>query len=711
MENLDLFDDLPASPRSPQKELKAAQQNQQQSSAASCLVAQSYRHFGQAQAMLEAIQPIDYYLADKVVFCQRQQVPLNNISPAEFDLLFHTVVLLSEQLRCGHTCIYLSDYAQTTCWQSASWQKNNQDELAAKPGYTFPTMAIWQQVLQRLQLDLPALSTEQESLEADSHGSQERAQEKSQERSPDKSQISSPVNSQSSEAVKPQNGQLIVLEQQRVYLRRYWQFEVELAQALQQKRQLSFAIDLAKAQAILQALFPQSTQVIDWQQVAVANALNKGVAVICGGPGTGKTTTVVRLLAALISLQTADLKIAMAAPTGKAAQRLSESIINAKGKLSQVDPAIVSQIPEQAQTLHRLLGIRQQPHLVKYDQQRQLDCDLVLLDEASMVDLPLMVRLFRALPTHCRVIMLGDADQLPSVAAGSVLADIAPLPHQGYSQANASYIAQLTGSSVSGVANACDYLSQLKFSHRFKGDEGVGLLAKAVINGNVKDACALLASQRQDIYSSQTLDDQQLAHLVRTYLKPVFNADNVQTAFNALSQFRLLAAVRQGEQGVEQLNHKVESQLRRQGLIKRLAGYADNLYAGKPVMITENSYGLNLFNGDIGLLWLNQGKLMVAFEQADGIRWLSLARLPAYETVYAMTIHKTQGSEFTHVALVLPDKDSKVLSRELLYTGITRAKQTVQIYANDQVWHNSVTRKVERSSGLRDRLCLTENME
>ncbi|WP_111978485.1 exodeoxyribonuclease V subunit alpha [Algibacillus agarilyticus] len=704
-----------------------------------------YSHYAQAQQHLEGINAIDFYLARQICddVQMRAEAPFADSDHELLDILFHSIVLVSEQLRSGHTCILLADFAENTYWQTTAIEneiavnvnvnvnandavnhtvniadENNphshltqthltqthltQTQSITEPddesvsqasvaqGYVFPTLTKWLNALDKLGLTVAKLQS-------------------------------------------PKHEQFLVLQNKRLYLRRYWQFETELAATLNQRQSVQLELNMAHANAILHTLFAQPAQPIDWQMVAVANSLLQGFSIISGGPGTGKTTTVVKLLAALIFLKhqsvatnahlstteptaeltnesTADpvqplLKIAMVAPTGKAAQRLSESISGAKHKLADLLPDhIIQQIPVAAQTVHRLLGIRQQAHLVKYHQQNPLDLDLLLLDEASMVDLPLMTRLFRALPAHCRVIMLGDADQLPSVAAGAVLADLAPLPHQGYSQQRTAQLANLLNIDLPASLIPCDQLTHLQVSYRFKGDEGIGLLAKAVINGQHKQCEKLKAAAREDVSFNEQITPEQLTNLVTNYIKPIFKAPNVEQAFKRLSEFRLLAAVRQTDFGVEALNQQIEQILRKKQIIRRFVNTPDHLYPGKPIMITQNDYVNNVFNGDIGLIWPNENKLMVAFEHAEGIRWISLARLPHFETVFAMTIHKTQGSEFDHVAIVLPENYSPILSRELLYTGITRAKTHISLYSDPHILQKTITKKVQRYSGLAERI-------
>jgi exodeoxyribonuclease V alpha subunit len=396
----------------------------------------------------------------------------------------------------------------------------------------------------------------------------------------------------------------------------------------------------------------------------------------------------------------------MAAPTGKAAQRLKESVIAAKASLAQqgsVSAETLEAIPETASTLHRLLGVIRGSNGFRHHQGNPLELDLLLLDEVSMIDLPLMARLVRALPPQARLIMLGDADQLPSVAAGSVLADLAPLPHPGYSVANTQHLKALTGVELPAVDAAMDHLCVLEKSHRFSGGGGIGTLAKQVIGGAAEASWQALVQGTEQTHRVTGEGFQAwLAGLAEEYYRPVLQAQGIEQAFTALARFRFLAATRVGPLGIEQLNSEIEGALRKRGAITGSGPF----YPGRPVMVTENHYELGLFNGDIGLVWPHaSGRLQAAFEDAEQrLRWFTLGRLPAVETVFAMTIHKTQGSEFDHVALVLPDQETPLLSRELVYTGITRARQQLTVWADEPVWRAGVERRIQRYSGLAARL-------
>ena len=673
-----------------------------------------YNSFNQAASQLAGLVAVDYFFAKEI----SQSIVFSNTSAATSDFLtseaqlnqqqwFHLLIALSASLRDGHSCLPLLEVAGKRLFSDGtnldhSGSVNAHISQATKEhvtGFLFSDI----QSLRALLAQLPLTESEQ---------------------------------------------QPIVLSHGRLYLRRYYQFEQELKQVVATRRMISSQvtadnahngpIDVEQVKNIIAALFPElATQQeagnseIDWQAVAVANAMNKDFAIIAGGPGTGKTYTVTKLLAALVMLASDDLneqaseenslpRIALVAPTGKAAQRLSESITYAvKGFRGKIDDKVLDRIPEQAQTIHRLLGVIPEQVNFRHHQENLLAIDILLIDEVSMVDLPMMTRIFRALPASTKVILLGDADQLPSVAVGSVLADFAPRPHPGYSVDNYHYLAQVTGyqtltqdsksTNKDGQYSNADCVTFLMKSRRFDGEGAIGRMANCVIKGQYQESWKLLQQ------SEAAGDDKQLsllsgdietwlAPLVKQYYLPLSQCDNIAEAFALLAKFRILSSTRKGPQGVENLNALVIDILRDQGAIS--ANRFDSnytLYPSQPIMISENDYRLGVFNGDVGLLWRNkQGHLMAVFENAQGdYDWILPSRLPKFDTVYAMTIHKTQGSEFNHVAMVLPEqKDNKLLSRELLYTGITRAKQQLSIASNQQVWQTGVSQQVKRHSGL-----------
>ncbi|WP_260514913.1 exodeoxyribonuclease V subunit alpha [Serratia fonticola] len=509
----------------------------------------------------------------------------------------------------------------------------------------------------------------------------------------------------------------MVLQQQRLYLQRMWQSEGDVATFISSDS-VPQELEEAQLRTILDRLFGAATDEPDWQKIAAAVAATRRIAIISGGPGTGKTTTVAKLLAALVQLAAGErLRIQLAAPTGKAAARLTESLGSASRQLD-LTPEQRALFPTEAATLHRLLGAQPNSQRMRYHRGNPLHLDVLIVDEASMVDLPMMARLIAALPPKARVIFLGDRDQLASVEAGAVLGDICRFAEQGYSEARAAQLARLTGCPLQGQpaqaeAAVRDSLCLLRKSYRFDAKSGIGQLALAVNAGDSKRALAALNGSYSDVEGyplAETEDYQRLMESCvagyRDYLRLVAEGVGAVTILDAFGRFQLLCALREGPFGVAGLNERIESGLQRAGLIRRNPGPAGRWYLGRPVMIGRNDSALGLFNGDIGIALPGEGgDLRVHFQLPDGsIKSVQPSRLPAHETAYAMTVHKSQGSEFDHTALVLPNHFLPVLTRELVYTAITRARQRLSLYAVDKVLVSAIRTPTQRRSGLAERL-------
>ncbi|HHQ6592707.1 TPA: exodeoxyribonuclease V subunit alpha [Serratia fonticola] len=509
----------------------------------------------------------------------------------------------------------------------------------------------------------------------------------------------------------------MVLQQQRLYLQRMWQSEGDVATFISSDS-VPQELEEAQLRTILDRLFGAATDEPDWQKIAAAVAATRRIAIISGGPGTGKTTTVAKLLAALVQLADGErLRIQLAAPTGKAAARLTESLGSASRQLD-LTPEQRALFPTEAATLHRLLGAQPNSQRMRYHRGNPLHLDVLIVDEASMVDLPMMARLIAALPPKARVIFLGDRDQLASVEAGAVLGDICRFAEQGYSEARAAQLARLTGCPLQGQpaqaeAAVRDSLCLLRKSYRFDAKSGIGQLALAVNAGDSKRALAALNGSYADVAGyplAETEDYQRLLDSCvagyRDYLRLVAEGAGAVTILDAFGRFQLLCALREGPFGVAGLNERIESGLQRAGLIRRNPGPAGRWYLGRPVMIGRNDSALGLFNGDIGIALPGEGgELRVHFQLPDGsIKSVQPSRLPAHETAYAMTVHKSQGSEFDHTALVLPNHFLPVLTRELVYTAITRARQRLSLYAVDKVLVSAIRTPTQRRSGLAERL-------
>ncbi|AHM72367.1 exodeoxyribonuclease V subunit alpha [Yersinia hibernica] len=520
----------------------------------------------------------------------------------------------------------------------------------------------------------------------------------------------------------------LVLQNGRLYLQRMWQYEGDVVRFIASDNTVSLINDARDVNEILlretlDRLFGPADIEVDWQKVAAAVAATRRISVISGGPGTGKTTTVAKLLTALIQLsQGQRLRIQLAAPTGKAAARLTESLGNATRQLSLTDHER-RLFPDQASTLHRLLGAQPHSQRLRYHRGNPLNLDVLVVDEASMVDLPMMARLIAALPAKAQVIFLGDRDQLASVEAGAVLGDICRFAELGYSEPRAEQITRLTGCVLAGSipigdvqtdsVNVRDSLCLLRKSYRFDEKSGIGQLAFAVNTGRYREALSILDGTYSDIerFSLGDSDDYQvlLEHCVagyQHYLELAAAGADAVDVLAAFGRYQLLCALRSGPFGVSGLNERIEQLLHRQRLIERAPGPSGRWYVGRPVMIELNDSALGLFNGDIGIaLHDGEGELRVHFQLPDGnIKSVQPSRLPSHETAYAMTVHKSQGSEFEHTALVLPNNFMPVLTRELVYTAITRARQRLTLYCSDSVLGHAIRTPTLRVSGLVDRL-------
>ncbi|AFY17812.1 exodeoxyribonuclease V subunit alpha [Pseudomonas sp. UW4] len=540
----------------------------------------------------------------------------------------------------------------------------------------------------------------------------------------------------------------LVLSGKRLYLRRYWAYERRIDLSLRERltEHESTPNDLLQR---LTGLFGPARpgEVIDWQKLACALATRSAFSIVTGGPGTGKTTTVVRLLALLQAPAVEagmPLRIRLAAPTGKAAARLTESI-SQQVRTLKVSEAIREKIPSDVTTVHRLLGSRPGTRHFRHHAGNRLPLDVLVVDEASMIDLEMMANLLDALPAHARLVLLGDKDQLASVEAGAVLGDLCRDAEAGwYSPQTRQWLEAVSGESLQagglqedtqGAHPLAQQVVMLRHSRRFGEGSGIGQLARWVNQQQPEEARKLLSARsHDDVYglSLKGEQDRTLERLLleghgegpqgyRHYLtllrkqRPPLDSplddsswtDWAREVLQAFDAFQLLCAVRKGPWGVEGLNQRVTDALLR----ARLIDSDQQWYEGRPVLMTRNDYGLGLMNGDIGIALKlpeqeGHGKqvLRVAFPRNDGqggVRFVLPSRLNDVETVYAMTVHKSQGSEFAHTALILPDALNPVLTKELIYTGITRAKDWFTlIESRAGVFEEAVKRRVKRLSGL-----------
>lgn len=599
----------------------------------------------QLQALVESreLAPIDAELA--ALLMRRATSALGSIDEAR--VVAMTGALLSAERGRGHSCLDLRALAGRTPWESAS-------------ALRLPSVDAWRSILERSRVCHDGSS------------------------------------------VAP-----LVLDGDRLYLHRFHAAERRLASAVRErvKPERAAAPD-ASTVHLFRTLFPTTEGETDWQAVAAAVALRGRLTVVTGGPGTGKTTTVARILALLLEREP-TLRVALAAPTGKAAARLAESIADGAAKM-RIDAVLRDRLPREGRTLHRLLDYRPWNDSFGHGPDAPLAEGVIVVDEASMVDVLLMDALFAAARPSARIILLGDQDQLASVETGYVLGDVCRAAEEGASRHGpemARWYAALSGSALDADARATplrDAVVRLQRSYRFEKQPGIGAVAEAVRGGDADGALDALADERHA--EVRRRDGARSAEELLAPLTPLIDAyldaRDPAAALVHYGAIRLLCALRDGRTGVTGLVDLVERWLRGRGLFTRA-----RWYDRKPVLVTANDASTGLFNGDVGITWVDGGRAVVCFSDGSGgVRTVSPARLPAHETAWAMTVHKSQGSEFDHVLLVLPDEDHRVLTRELLYTGVTRARRTVDVVGSEAVVRAAVARTTTRASGLVGRL-------
>jgi exodeoxyribonuclease V alpha subunit len=514
----------------------------------------------------------------------------------------------------------------------------------------------------------------------------------------------------------------------RLYLRRYWEYEQRVVDDLLARAANPVEIEPRAVAPIAAALFPDRSGQAgepNWQLAAALVACRQRLCVITGGPGTGKTYSVARILALLAELALqqgkAPPRVLLAAPTGKAASRLAQAIGEASATLTGISQQARAQLPAVASTIHRLLRpVAGSPTRFRFGPDQPFPADVVVIDECSMVDLALFSHLLAAIPAQARLILLGDEHQLASVEAGAVLGDLCDrgAPH-GYSERQVRWLAEASGWRLarlpiqqSATSPLADSIVRLTYSHRFKPDSGIGALARAINQGNAEEAWKLLcaAGAGEAIGLAPPARARQIRAELRNAVvrgfQPYLQADDPAVRLNAFASYRVLCPHRHGPAGVSFLNRQIEASLAAAQLLDPYGPWYDQ----RPVLVTENNYTFGLFNGDLGIVCRTAetsgpGSVTVAFLTPEGtVRYVSPWRLPAHETAFAMTVHKSQGSEFDEIDVVLPAEPTPLLTRELLYTAVTRAKKRVVVHTNQTVLATATERRIERSSGLRDGL-------
>ena len=532
----------------------------------------------------------------------------------------------------------------------------------------------------------------------------------------------------------PGSHPLILDDQGHLYLHRYFDYERRLARRLVLQANAPPMEVGAAAMEQLDELFSQNASLSssgearpNWQKIAAALALDRRLTIISGGPGTGKTTTVVNLLACILA-QDPDCRIRLAAPTGKAAARMNEAIAQ---QSSRLDAAIAERMPKESFTVHRLLGVLPDSSEFRHNIDNPLPIDLLVVDEASMLDLALATKLFEAVPLSARIILLGDKDQLSAVESGAVFSELSADPT--LSSECITRVAALTGipatrieppasSTPSGLRDSVVWFSE---NYRYSAESGIGQFAAMVNKGNAEGAIAWLRAANDDRATSDArgnqsigwIDDTEGTPLPDTMRRILDGGDAYLRAarrdmtdkaalFDAFMRFRVLCAEREGARGVEGINRVMSRHFRQSLAHPHDPGNRSEWYPGRPVMVLRNDYVLKLFNGDTGLVLPDaDGTLMAWFADGPGgFRAISPVRVPPHETAFATTVHKAQGSEFERALLLLPSRPTRVVTRELLYTGVSRARLHGTIVSGTDVLAKAIASPTRRHSGLVDRL-------
>lgn len=518
--------------------------------------------------------------------------------------------------------------------------------------------------------------------------------------------------------------QPFVLHNHRLYLQRYFAYESAVLASIRSFAENERALREARIQSLLlhqdfirslaaPAMQPGNLaeEQTDWQQVAAIMGVLNNFTIITGGPGTGKTTTVARILAILFTIQPA-LKCALAAPTGKAAVRMAESL---KASRINVDEEVREKfrglVPT---TIHRLLKYVPGSPYFKHDQDNPLVFDVVIVDEASMIDVALFAKLLSAIGPHTRIILLGDKDQLASVEAGSLLGDLCQTQEKmnALSAGTRDIINkfmpgaphQIPSEYVAARGNILlEHIIELKHSHRFKGGGGIGTFSKAVIQSRMDVIRSFMDQQPDPAVQIDTFYSEELFNrFISGYAEYVQEKD-IAAALAKINQLRVLCAVREGPHGLNNTNRRIETWLVRKGLVQNNREFYEN----RPIIVTRNYPELKLFNGDVGIIRKSaDGSLKAWFEDSEkNLRSVLPGYITSAETVFAMTIHKSQGSEYDRVLIVLPAvADQPLLTRELLYTAITRARNGVVLQASQEAIAYTAARSVQRASGIAARI-------
>ena len=510
-----------------------------------------------------------------------------------------------------------------------------------------------------------------------------------------------------------------ILDNERIYLQRYWTYETaildKIRTLLSSPAPLPSYDEIAALPGIEHPSSPTGqTEETDWQRIAILHALKYRLTIITGGPGTGKTTTVARLLGMLYQ-SFPTLSAIVAAPTGKAAARMNESLKNASVRLELPDDTRQKLLHLEASTIHRLLGYHPATRQFRYNAQRRLPYTLFVIDEASMLDAHLFAQFMIALPDDARLVLVGDRNQLSAVGAGSIFGDLCRSAgtNASFPEEEREYYrhfmphAFLAGPppGQEPVTLLSGHVIELQHSHRFDPSKGIGLFSRHVLHGEADPGKVIQPFLGQDTALTILPDTTHRAfeELLRLY-EAYAREEDTWTALKKRAAIRTLCTTHDGPRGTKALNLEIEAYLRKRNLL----GTSQPFYHNQPILITVNDYHLGLYNGDEGLIRRHPdtGELMAWFEgEEEPLRSFAPSMLQGYVTAFAMSIHKSQGSEFDTVIVVLPDRaDHRILTRELLYTAVTRAKNKALLIGSEAILLEAIINKIERMSGVIPRL-------
>jgi exodeoxyribonuclease V alpha subunit len=512
-----------------------------------------------------------------------------------------------------------------------------------------------------------------------------------------------------------------ILHRHKLYLHRYFQYETAILHHIQRlltaekNKRDAYLLQLQQQKKWMNSL--SATYAVDglpphlaadWQLAAALMAALQHLTIITGGPGTGKTTTVAKIIWLLLSIQP-NLRIALAAPTGKAATRMAESLLITTREFPDSIRKIVEQL--KPSTLHRLLGYKQDSIYFRHHEENPLPYDLIIVDECSMIDAALFAKLFAAIGSNSRLLLLGDKNQLASVEAGSLFGDLCNHPEviNAFSTSTLELINEFLPSAARKIPASlptthplAEHIIELQRSHRFDSNSGIGRFSYAVLHNDTKALDSFLQDKTStEVQIASPPNENFLTSFLEGFRNYILESD-INAALVLFQQQRILCAVREGKGGLHESNQTAENWLKKQQLIQPDNGFYEN----RPIIITRNNKELNLVNGDIGIVRTINGEKKVWFDAGNGqVRGVSVHYIQNAETVFAMTIHKSQGSEYDRVLIRLPEQAKiALLTRELLYTAVTRAKKQVFILSTPEVLKTTAAERISRVSGISTRM-------